>query len=168
MVLVIMGVSGSGKTTVGKLLAETLDWAFREGDDDHPAANIAKMARGEPLDDEDRRPWLESVRGRVADALAGGTDLVLTCSALKGAYRQILQLDPVQVRFVYLETSPALAAERLRTRAGHFMKASMVGSQFSALEEPSAAEALILNAADTPAALVESIRRALLAPHPPH
>src|SRR6185295_10653863 len=147
MVVIVMGVSGSGKTTVGRALAERVGWDFCDADDVHTAASIAKMARGEPLTDEDRWPWLEQMRARVAAALDAGRGLVLTCSALKAAYRRFLRVDTARVLFAYLAASPALAEERLRQRQGHFMKASMAGSQFATLEEPPAEEALRLDAA---------------------
>lgn len=161
MVVIVTGVAGSGKTTVGIQLAAALGWPFREGDDDHPAANVAKMARGEPLLDLDRWPWLDRLRARVADALRGGQDLVLTCSALKESYRQRLRIDPSQVRFVYLEIPPELAARRLHARQGHFMKESMVPSQFADVQPPPPEEALILDARQPPEALVAGIRAAL-------
>jgi len=165
MIAIVMGVAGSGKTTVGRRLAEELGWEFCEGDDLHPPENVAKMARGEPLTDEDRRPWLARVRARMDEALRTERDLVVTCSALKAAYRRILRDDgDPRVRFVYLRSSPALVAERVARREGHFMKASMVDSQFGALEEPSASEALILDAGAPVEALVASMRAALQAP----
>ena len=164
-----MGVAGSGKTTVGRRLADELGWPFCEGDDLHPPANVAKMARGEPLTDEDRRPWLEALRARIAAALDAGGDLVVACSALKSAYRRTLAVDAARVRFVYLALDPAVAALRVARRQGHFMKASMVGSQFAALEAPSPEEALTVDAAAPLDALVARIRAGLpsAAPLPP-
>ena len=168
MVVILMGVAGSGKTTVGHRLAEELGWPFCEGDDLHPAANVAKMARGEPLTDEDRRPWLEALRARIAATLDGGGDLVVACSALKAAYRRTLAVDAARVRFVYLALDPAVAALRVARRQGHFMKASMVDSQFAALETPTPAEALTVDAAAPLDAVVARIRAGLsAAPLPP-
>jgi gluconokinase len=133
--LVVMGVAGSGKTTLARALAERLGLPFADADDYHPAANIAKMARGEPLDDGDRAPWL----ARLADLLgdhAGRTGLVLACSALKHAYRQQLQGSNTSVTFVYLEGSFEVIEQRLADRSGHFMTARMLRSQFEALEAP--------------------------------
>ena len=171
MVVILMGVAGSGKTTVGRRLADELGWPFCEGDDLHPAANVAKMARGEPLTDEDRRPWLEALRARIAATLDAGSNLVVACSALKAAYRRTLAVagaGPARVRFVYLALDPAVAAERVARRQGHFMKASMVGSQFAALETPAPEEALTVDAAAPLDALVARIRAGLsAAPLPP-
>jgi gluconokinase len=158
MVVILMGVAGSGKTTLGRRLADQLGWPFCEGDDLHPAANVAKMARGEPLTDDDRRPWLEALRARIAGALDAGGDLVVACSALKAAYRRLLQVDAARVRFVYLAVSPALVAERLRRRQGHFMKASMVDSQFDALEAPSPDQALTVDASQPVETVIAAIR----------
>jgi gluconokinase len=169
VVVIIMGVAGSGKTTVGVGLAAALGWPFHEGDADHPADNLAKMARGQPLTDDDRWPWLERLRARVAEALAARRNLVITCSALKASYRRRLRdraRDQIRddIRFVYLEISPELAAERARRRQGHFMKESMVRSQFAALEAPAPDEALILDARLAPADLIARLRAALAAP----
>lgn len=162
VVVVVMGVAGSGKSTVGARLAAALGWPFCEGDEHHPAANIAKMARGEPLTDEDRRPWLAQLRVRIAAALAAGEGLVVACSALKQDYRRILAVDPVRVRFVYLKASPELIAMRLRARAGHYMKENMLASQFAALEEPSQGDAaLVVDAAVPVDALVTRIQTSL-------
>jgi gluconokinase len=161
MVIILMGVSGSGKTTVAARLAAALRWPFLEGDDLHPAANLAKMAAGQPLTDEDRRPWLAALRARIEATLAAGGDLVVTCSALKQSYRRTLQADPARVRFVYLRVDPAVIAERLAQRQGHFMKASMLPSQLAALEEPSPAEAMTVDATVGPDALVAQIEAAL-------
>lgn len=133
-----MGVSGSGKTTLGKALAARLGLPFADADDYHPLANLAKMARGEPLDDQDRAPWL----ARLADLLrehARQTGLVLACSALKRAYREQLRSTGVPVVFVHLEGSFEVIEGRLDRRAGHFMPARLLRSQFDALEAPSCA-----------------------------
>lgn len=136
MVIILMGVSGIGKTTVGKRLAEALRWRFLEGDDFHPRANVAKMAAGIPLTDEDRMPWLERLRELIAEMLARGEDAVLACSALKRSYRQLLTVDPDRMRWVYLWAPREVIAERLARRTGHFMPAALLGSQLETLEVP--------------------------------
>jgi gluconokinase len=161
MVIIVMGAAGSGKTTDATRLAAALRWPFLEGDALHPAANVAKMARGEPLTDEDRRPWLEALRARIEEALAAGADLVVTCSALKASYRQLLRVDAERVHFVYLKVAPDVLAQRLRERQGHFMKASMLASQLAALEEPAADQALTVDAAQAPDVVVAQIIGAL-------
>jgi gluconokinase len=136
VVIILMGVSGVGKTTVGKRLAEVLRWRFLEGDDFHPLANVTKMAAGIPLTDGDRMPWLERLRERIAEALARGEDVVLACSALKRSYRQLLTVDPARVRWVYLWAPREVIADRLARRTGHFMPLALLGSQLEALEAP--------------------------------
>ena len=140
MVLVLMGVSGSGKTTIGKALAAELGWAFIEGDDFHPATNVEKMSAGIPLNDEDRRPWLQALRRRVAEACGRGEDVVLACSALKHDYREYLERhDPECVHYVFLRGSEELIRRRLAERKGHFMDPALLQSQFEALEPPEGA-----------------------------
>jgi len=136
MIIVVMGVAGSGKTTLGRALAAALGWVFVEGDDYHPAANIAKMARGEPLDDADRAPWLQRLNRRLAALDASGADAVLACSALKARYRQRLAAGLGAVRFVHLVGDAAVVERRLRGREGHFMPAELLASQSEALELP--------------------------------
>lgn len=131
-VVVVMGVSGVGKTTVGALLAERLGWAFEEGDALHPEANVAKMAAGEPLTDDDRRPWLELVAAWIEARTAAGEPGVITCSALKRVYRDVLRRTGVV--FVHLTGPDAITAERLAGRRGHFMPPSLLASQLSTLE----------------------------------
>ncbi len=161
MVIILMGVAGSGKSTVAQGLAAALGWPFLEGDELHPAANLSKMTAGAPLTDEDRRPWLAALRTRIEATLAAGGDLVVTCSALKRDYRRALQVASAHVRFVYLRGDAALIAERLRLRQGHFMKAAMLESQMAALEEPSPGEALTVDAALAPDTLVTQIAASL-------
>jgi gluconokinase len=160
MVIVLMGVSGSGKTTVGKLLADRLGWDFVEADDYHPPANVEKMHRCIPLDDEDRRPWLEALRRRVDAACRQGEKAVVACSALKQAYREYLERDyPDCVRYVYLHGSEELIRRRLADRTGHFMNPSLLHSQFDTLEPP--ADALRVEVSGTPEAIAAEIRAKL-------
>ena len=153
-----MGVVGSGKTTIGQLLAQQLGWEFADADDFHPAANIEKIRHGIPLTDEDREPWLDRLRKSILDWIADGRNVVLACSALKRSYRQKLDAGP-EVKFVYLEGSAALIAERLRLRHGHFAGEQILASQFADLEEPEGA--LNVEIAATPAQIVDKIRQAL-------
>ena len=134
--VVVMGVSGSGKTSVGSGLAEALDWPFYDGDDYHPPANVEKMARGIPLEDADRQPWLERLHQLIAGNLAEGRSLVVACSALKARYRQTLRGDLEPVRFVYLEGGFDLIHSRMEARSGHYMHPEMLRSQFRDLEPP--------------------------------
>lgn len=157
-----MGVSGSGKTTVGAMLAGRLGWRYAEADSFHPAANIEKMAAGHPLTDEDRRPWLAAIAQWIDAEVATGEPAVVTCSALKRAYRDQLHADRPQVGLVFLQGSRDLIATRLAARQGHFFTAAMLDSQFAALEEPTPDEgALIVSIAGSPAEIVEDILTAL-------
>jgi gluconokinase len=134
--LVVMGVSGSGKTTIAALLAGRLHWDFEDGDDLHPAANVAKMHAGIPLTDEDRWPWLRAVAAWIDAVRAAGRHGVIACSALKRSYRAIIIGEREDVRLVYLRGDRALIASRLAARHGHFMRADLLQSQLDALEEP--------------------------------
>jgi len=134
VIILLMGVQGSGKTTVGRALAERLGWRFADADEFHPPENIAKMAGGIPLNDADRAPWLTALRAEIDGTLADFSDLVLTCSALKERYRRQLLTDGVEL--VYLRGTPELIASRLGARAGHFAKVDLLASQFADLEEP--------------------------------
>jgi gluconokinase len=137
MVIVVMGVSGAGKTTVGRALARRLGWPFHEGDDLHPELNVRKMQRDEPLTDEDRRPWLEKIRELAAREAFRGTQAVVTCSCLKKAYRDLVRgPGGADVQFVYLAVDRETAMERVGGRPGHFFDESLVASQFDALEPP--------------------------------
>jgi gluconokinase len=136
MIIILMGVTGSGKTTLGKLLSEKLGWKFYDGDDYHSPENIRKMSTGIPLTDVDRQGWLETLADMIRGCLEREESAVLACSALKQSYREVLNVDPQQVRFVYLKGSPELIYARVNQRSGHYMKAGMVKSQFAALEEP--------------------------------
>jgi carbohydrate kinase (thermoresistant glucokinase family) len=131
-----MGVSGSGKTTVGEALARRLGWLFQEGDALHPPENIAKMKAGLPLDDEDRAPWLAAIAARIDEWRRLGESGVITCSALKRRYRDPIVGNRADVRLIYLEGSRQLIGERLAGRRGHFMPATLLDSQFAALEPP--------------------------------
>jgi gluconokinase len=135
--LIVMGVSGSGKTTIGKALAEQLRWDFYDADDFHPPENVVKMAKGIPLDDSDRVPWLAALHQIISDSLLRNRPGVLACSALKERYRGQLFEGNDGVQFVYLKGSYDLIWSRMKTRTDHFMKAGMLHSQFEALEEPS-------------------------------
>ena len=159
MVVILMGVAGAGKTTVGRRLAADLGWSFYEGDEFHPTANVRKMAAGVPLTDEDRAPWLRSLRGLVERCLAVGEDAVIACSALKESYRRLLAGGLDGVRFVHLTGDPGLIAERLERRAGHFMKPGMLAGQLAALEPPE--DALTVEVAGTVEETVAEIRRRL-------
>ena len=161
-ILVIMGVSGSGKSTVARPLAERLGWPFAEGDDFHPPANIAKMKAGVPLDDADRAPWLAAIAAWIDGQAAAGAAGVVTCSALKRAYRDRLTDGRPQVRIVYLKGSRAVIAARVAKRAHHFMPPSLLASQFADLEPPGPDEHPIVIDIDQPvAAQVEAIVVAL-------
>ncbi len=160
MVVVLMGVSGSGKSTVGRALAADLGWAFLEGDDFHPTANVEKMRGGTPLTDADRRPWLEALQDRLEEACGRGEDLVVACSALKDGYRDHLERhDPRCVRFVYLSGSEELIRRRLEQRTGHFMPPTLLRSQFEALEQPEGE--IVVDAAPAPENIAAEIRRRL-------
>ena len=138
--LVVMGVSGSGKSTVGRHVADVLGWEFLDADAFHPAANVAKMASGLPLDDADREPWLASMCDAIAERLEGGGNVVLACSALRRAHRDRLRAAGPEVTFLYLRSDPALVRTRVAGRPGHFFPPQLVDSQFASLEEPSPAE----------------------------
>lgn len=140
VIAIVMGVSGSGKTTVAKLLATALGCRFQEGDDLHPAANVEKMHAGTPLTDEDRWPWLHTIAAMIDDCRARGESLVITCSALKRAYRDIIIGDRQDVTLVYLKGSRELIRGRLEGRQAHFMPSALLGSQLVTLEEPGADE----------------------------
>jgi gluconokinase len=160
MIIVLMGVSGSGKTTVGERLARALGWTFLDADAYHPAANVAKMHRGIPLTDADRRPWLEALRRRIDTAAATGENVVLACSALKHAYQEYLQAHaPDTLRYVWLSGSEELIRERLARRTGHFMNPNLLHSQFETLESPE--HAVTVDITPSPREIAEAIRRRL-------
>jgi len=157
-----MGPAGPGKATVGELLAARLSWQFADGDDFHPPANIEKMSRGIPLTDEDRLPWLKSIRDAVQQWEALGRNAVIACSALKRSYRDLLGIGPnaTNVKLVYLKGSYDLLLERLHSRKGHYMKEQMLASQLGDLEEPT--DALTIDIANSPQQIVSEIRKQLV------
>lgn len=159
LIVVLMGVAGAGKTTIGRLLAARLGWAFVEGDAYHPPANIAKMAGGTPLTDQDRAGWLAALRQVIAARLAAGEPAVVASSALKQSYRAQLARPGEPVAFVYLKGTPALLRRRLEARTGHYMQPDMLASQLRALEEPESA--LTVDVSPPPDAIVETIIHAL-------
>lgn len=159
MVVLLMGVAGSGKTTIGRTLAKALGWSFRDADEFHPSTNIAKMSAGQPLDDRDRAPWLAAIRTHIDATLARDENAVVACSALKASYRTLLVADPTQVKLVHLTGDPALLAARIGGRLNHFMGPGMLASQLAALQSPRAA--LTVDIAQPPAAIVAQIRREL-------
>ena len=134
--LVVMGVSGSGKSTIAEKLADRLGWTFEDGDRFHPAGNVAKMSAGHPLTDEDRWPWLQAIADEIDRVAAAGEPAVIACSALKRAYRDILVHGRNDVRIIYLRGTQELIAERLARRKGHFMPPGLLASQFRTLEPP--------------------------------
>jgi len=157
-VLIVMGVSGSGKTTIGRLLAERTGWTFHDADDYHGVDNIAKMHAGVPLSDHDRIPWLETLRREVvAPGLATDKPTILACSALKTAYLERLGAGDPRVRVVCLKGDFRLIRERMERRAGHFMGADMLASQFEVLQEPD--DAVIVDVANPPQKIVNEIIR---------
>ena len=162
--IVVMGVSGAGKTTIGTLLAARLGRAFLEGDSFHPEANVAKMRSGAALDDADRMPWLKAIAAAIDSARRDGRRVVVTCSALKRTYRAALADGHDDVLFVYLRGGRPLVAERLATRAGHFMPPQLLESQFATLEEPDKGEAsIVVDIEDTPEGIVRQVADSLAA-----
>jgi len=161
VIVIVFGVSGAGKTTVGKLLAEQLSWKFYDADDFHPRANIEKMHSGHPLTDEDRWPWLERLREQITRSLAANENAVLSCSALKRAYRECLRVND-DVKLVFLRGDYAFIEQQLHRRRGHFMNPALLKSQFADLEEPPPSEgAITVNLGRTPQELVKEIKTKL-------
>jgi gluconokinase len=159
MIVILMGVTGSGKTSVGEILAADLGWTFLDADQDHPAANIAKMRRGDPLTDADRWPWLDAVAGRIRDARSRGENVVLACSALKHDYRDYLRKQLGEVTFIYLHGSERLLQSRLDARKGHFMNPVLLRSQLDTLEPPN--DGITVDVAPSPPEIATRIRREL-------
>jgi gluconokinase len=160
--VVVMGVSGAGKTEIGRRLAAALGWSFRDADDLHPPANVAKMRAGVPLDDADRGPWLDELAGLLRLAAAGGGDMVLACSALARRYRTRLGLPSPVVRLVHLDDPQGVIRKRVEQRAGHFMPAALLDSQIALLEPPGPEERpIVVDVAAEPDAIVRIIRAAL-------
>jgi len=157
MIIVVMGVSGSGKSTIAKTLARKLHIEYADADSFHSAANVAKMSKGEPLTDADRIPWLESLRSAIETWIKEGRNVTLACSALKNSYRDILNVDAKIVRFAFLKGSYSLFASRLEKRTTHFMKTTMLKSQFEALEEPDENDATICDAGQSVMDIVSQI-----------
>ncbi|MEG4997987.1 gluconokinase [Microcoleus sp. B4-D4] len=160
MIVIVMGVSGSGKTTVGKLLAQSLNWDFSDADDFHSPANIEKMSLGIPLEDADRLPWLLHLQATMDRWLLENKNVVLACSALKASYREILCRDQQQMKIVYLKASFELLTARLKTRENHYMKADLLSSQCATLEEPETA--IIIDASQPLEVMVRQIENYLV------
>lgn len=155
-ILILMGVSGCGKSTIAGLLVGRLGWRLEEGDDMHPPANVAKMHSAHPLTDEDRWPWLARIAAWIDERVAAGEPAIVTCSALKRSYRDVLRRDPVV--FVYLRGTRAQIAERLRVRHGHFMPAGLLDSQFADLEPPTPDEqSVTVDIGESPTQLADEI-----------
>ena len=161
MIVVLMGVSGAGKTTVGELLSERLGWPLLDADAFHPPANIEKMRSGIPLTDEDRWPWLDRLNGLLKENDSNGASALLACSALKQKYRDRLAAGCSDLRWVYLKGSFELIESRLKARKGHYMKAGLLESQFAALEEP--ADAFTADIGAAPEAIADAVEAALTA-----
>ncbi|MGA7869377.1 MAG: gluconokinase [Candidatus Binatus sp.] len=159
MVVIIMGVTGAGKTTIGRALATSLGWEFHDGDALHSAASKLKMHRGVALDDSERAPWLGAIRKLIQGMLSEGRNGVVACSALKQSYRDELVMDPNSVRVVYLKGSKQVIADRLRERTGHFMNPDLLQSQFDTLEEPR--DAIVADISAAPGAIVDAIKTRL-------
>jgi gluconokinase len=156
--LIVMGVSGSGKSTVAEAMASRLGWRCEDGDKFHPASNVAKMSSGQPLTDEDRWPWLKAIAAEIARTCAANEHAVVACSALKRAYREVLLNGRSDVRFVFLDGTEALIASRLAARKGHFMPAGLLASQFRTLEPPGDDEQALRVSIDAPVeAIVDNI-----------
>jgi gluconokinase len=156
MVVIVMGVTGAGKTTVGRALAEALGWEFHDGDELHSEASKRKMHLGIALDDADRAPWLAALRKLIESMVSEGRNGVVACSALKQSYRDEIVVDPNSVKVVYLKGSKELIAERLRNRAGHFMNPDLLQSQIDTLEEPR--DAVVVDISGAPEAIVSEIK----------
>lgn len=161
MIVILMGVSGSGKTTIGRILSERLGWPLLDADEFHSAASIEKMSCGIPLQDSDRWPWLERMNAALREREARAESVLLACSALKRVYRDRLANGLAQLRWVYLKGGFELIRQRLEARKGHYMKTGLLESQFAALEEPE--DAFTVEIDDTPSSIADSILRGLQA-----
>lgn len=160
--LIVMGVSGSGKSTIGERLAERLAWSYEDGDKFHPASNVAKMSAGQPLTDMDRWPWLMAIADEIDRVCVAGKHAVIACSALKRAYRNVLVHGRKDVRIIFLNGSEAMIASRLTQRKGHFMPPGLLESQFETLEPPDADENAVTVSIDASVeAIVDDIIRQL-------
>jgi gluconokinase len=159
MVVIVMGVTGAGKTTVGRALAESLGWEFHDGDELHSEESKRKMHLGIALDDADRAPWLAALRKLIQSMVSEGRNGVVACSALKQSYRDEIVVDPASVKVIYLKGSKQVIAERLRNRAGHFMNPDLLQSQIDTLEEPR--DAIVVDISGTPEAIVSEIKSRL-------
>lgn len=157
MIVVIMGVSGCGKTTVGRRLAQRLDWKYYEGDAFHPVENIQKMSKGIALTDDDRLPWLASIKKVIDQCCEGGSDAIVACSALRRDYRFYLAANIPEIRFVYLKGEFSIIRERMKSREGHYMKAGLLESQFASLEEPD--DAMVIDIGESPKEIVSRVVR---------
>jgi len=161
MIVILMGVSGVGKTTIGRILSDKLGWPLFDADEFHSPASIEKMRNGIPLEDADRWPWLDRMNAMLAEKEGRGESVLLACSALKQVYRDRLAKDTTDLRWIYLKGNFDLIRERLEARKGHYMKAGLLESQFATLEEPG--NALAIDIDDTPDAIADSILRRLQA-----
>jgi gluconokinase len=159
MIVVLFGVAGSGKTTIGHLLAEELGWNFYDADEFHPASNLEKMGQGIALTDADRWPWLETLRELLKEPIARKENLILACSALKEEYRDYLQISD-EIKWIFLKGEYGLVADRFEQRRGHFMNSDLLRSQFETLEEPKR-DALVVDVDATPERILQIIRRQL-------
>ncbi|MFN6540274.1 MAG: gluconokinase [Nostoc sp. EkiNYC01] len=159
MIIIMMGVSGAGKTTIGKLLADSLNWEFSDADAFHSPENVEKMRRGIPLTEADRTPWLQDLQTAIKNWLQENKNMVLACSALKESYRQFLVVDRERIKLVYLKGAYELIQQRLQERHNHYMTEKLLDSQFNTLEEPS--DTLYIDVIETPQVIVQDIRTAL-------